>query len=289
MNKYVAVSNTTMSNYRARSCPKCGYYLGFSISQRLPKASQVAVTNFCLNCNYKLPVVSIVRGVRRSARPAKRGFLRMISGTATSAAVPGDTHQQSKTMGNAIRKTDYGRHLRIIGQDLENLHFSRFNLEFTGDAYLVWARPESGTGSQNPLLRISRSRLQKLWKNRTEPRTVGHQETYTDATEQPARRLRYSLQDLDRIERDRRQLRSRLSGNADGHGLSQLLRTIGELVEQRNERLLGISWQELSISMIAENSQGRKGIDIFRPDNLYDLWVKMYLKRDNRAISDTPR
>ena len=132
-------------------------------------------------------------------------------------------------------------------------------------------------------------KIKKLWKNRTELRTVGHEETYTDTTAQPARRLRYSLQDLDRIERDRRQLRRRHSGNADGHGLSQLLRTIGELIEQRNERLLGISWQELSISMIVENSQGRKGIDVFRPDNLYDLWVKMYLKRDNRAISDTPR
>lgn len=278
-----------MFKYRARSCPKCGYYLGFSISQRLPKAPQAAVTNFCLNCNYKLPVVSIIRGVRRPPRPPKRGFLRLISASPRSSATPLENPQTSRSMAKAIGNTDYGRHLRIIGQDLENLHFSRFNLEFTGDAYLVWARPESGTGDQNPLLRISRRRLQKLWKNRMEPHTVGHQETYTDASEHPATRLRYSLQDLDRIERDRRQLRRALSGNADGHGLSQLLRTIGELLEQRNERLLGISWQELSISMIAENSQGRKGIDVFRPDNLYDLWVKMYLKRDNRAISDTPR
>ena len=279
----------SMSKFRARSCPKCGYYLGFSISQQSPKPAQIAVTNFCLNCNYKLPVVSIIRGVRRSPHPAKRGLLRLISQSARAAALAPDIHKPSKSMGNPTGNTAYGRHLRIIGQDLENLHFSRFNLEFTGDAYLVWARPESGTTSHNPLLRISRSRLQKLWKNRIEPRTVGHEETYTDPSEQPARRLRYSILDLDRIERDRRQLRRRYSGNADGHGLSQLLRTIGELVEQRNERLLGISWQELSISMIAENSHGRKGIDIFRPDNLYDLWVKMYLKRDNRAISDTPR
>jgi len=289
MNMYFATSTMSMSKYRARSCPKCGYYLGFSISQRLRKAPQAAVTNFCLNCNYKLPVVSIFRGVRRPPRVPKRGLLRLISSSPRSRVAPFDNPQTSRSMGKASGNTDYGRHLRIIGQDLENLQFTRFNLEFTGDAYLVWARPESGTGEQNPLLRISRRRLQKLWKNRMEPRTVGHQETYTDASEHPARRLRYSLQDLDRIERDRRQLRRGLSGNADGHGLSQLLRTIGELLEQRNERLLGISWQELSISMIAENSQGRKGIDVFRPDNLYDLWVKMYLKRDNRAISDTPR
>jgi hypothetical protein len=50
-----------------------------------------------------------------------------------------------------VSGTHYGRHLRIIGQDLENLQFSRFNLEFTGDAYLVWARPESGFETHNPL------------------------------------------------------------------------------------------------------------------------------------------
>jgi hypothetical protein len=30
-------------------------------------------------------------------------------------------------------------------------------------------------------------------------------------------------------------------------------------------------------------------IDVLRPDNLYDLWVKMFLRRDNRALSDVPR
>jgi len=279
----------SMAKYRARSCPKCGYYLGFSISQRRPKPAQVAVTNFCLNCNYKLPVLSIVRGFRRRQRPAKRGRLRLIANGGYNMGKSLGTLRPSKSTGKAMGSTDYSRHLRVIGQDLENLQFSRFNLEYTGDVYLVWTKPESATVSQNPLLRISRSRLQKLWKNRMEPRTVGHEESYIDTAEQPARRLRYSLQDLDRIERDWRQLRRPESSNADGHGLSQLLRTLGELAEQRHERLLGISWQELSISLISENSQGRKGIDIYRPDNLYDLWVKMYLKRDNRAISDTPR
>jgi len=278
-----------MSKYRARCCPKCGYYLGFSISRRLPKLGRATVTNFCLNCNYKLPVVSIVRGVRRAARPAKHGLLKLISGNDRLATMTPDTPKPSKSTGNGFGNIDYARHLRVIGQDLENLHLDRFNLECTGDAYLVWMRPESATASPNPLLRISRNRLQKLWKNRVEPRIFGHEESYTNAASQPARRLRYTFQDLDRIERERRQLRRRRSGNADGHGLSQLLRTIGDLVEQRNERLLGVSWQELSVSMVVENAQGRKGIDVYRPDNLYDLWVRMYLKRDNRAISDTPR
>jgi len=277
-----------MSKYRARSCPKCGYYLGFSISQRLPKLGRAAVTNFCLNCNYKLPVISILRGVRRAPRPAKRGLLKLIFGGDRIDAMTPDTHKPIKSLGSAIGRVSYAHHLRVIGQDLENLHLDRFNLECTGDAYLVWLRPESATASQNPLLRISRNRLQKIWKNRVEPRILGREENYTNAASQPAKRIRYTVQDLDRIERDRSQQRRRRSSNADGHGLSQLLRTLGDLVEQRNERLLGVSWQELSVSMVVENAQGRKGIDIYRPDNLYDLWVRMYLKRNNRAISDTP-
>jgi hypothetical protein len=275
----------SMSNYRARPCPKCGYYLGFSISKRLSKAVQVAVTNFCLNCNYKLPVFSIWRGVRRAPRPLKRGLLRLIAGTDHSSAMNPNTHKHNKSMATS----DYAHHLRIIGHDLENLQLDRFNLECTGDNYLVWLRPELPTASQNPLLRISRNRLQKLWKNRVAPRAIGHEETYTNASSQPAKRLRYSCQDLDRIERDRRQLRRRHSRSADGHCLSQLMRTIGALVEQRNERLLGVSWQELSVSIVVETAQGGKRIDVFRPDNIYDHWVKMYLKRGNRAISDTPR
>jgi hypothetical protein len=91
------------------------------------------------------------------------------------------------------------------------------------------------------------------------------------------------------MERDRRQLRRDRRATTDGHSLSQLLRTIGEIIGQRGERLLGISWQEFSISMVVETPHGRKEIDVYRPDNLYDIWVRMYLKRENRAISDTPR
>jgi hypothetical protein len=192
-------------------------------------------------------------------------------------------------MDTPISPTDYARHLRVIGQDLENLRLAAFNLECTGDSYLVWVRPDAAAASQNPLLRVSRNRLQKLWKNKTQPHTLAQEEGYTNSASQSGKRLRYSAQDLNRMERDRRQLRRDRRATTDGHSLSQLLRTVGEIIGQRGERLLGISWQEFSISMVVETPQGRKEIDVFRPDNLYDIWVRMYLKRENRAISDIPR
>jgi hypothetical protein len=190
-------------------------------------------------------------------------------------------------MDTKISPADYARHLRAIGQDLENLHLSTFNLEYVGDAYLVWVRADNERDS-NPVFRISKNRLQKLWRNKMPPRPAGHEERDDRSQSEPGKRLRYSVQELDRIEREQRARRQQQSGNTDGHRLSQLLRTVGDLVSERGERLLGIAWQELSISVVVETSNGRKEIDVFRPDNLYDLWVRMYLKRDNRALLDTP-
>jgi hypothetical protein len=206
-----------------------------------------------------------------------------------SAALDSAGQPQVKEMDTRISPADYSRHLRAIGQDLENLHLSAFNLECTGSAYLVWVRSDPQSENSNPRFRISRSRLQKLWRNKAQPSVLGHEESYTLPSAQTGRRLRYSVAELDRIEREQRARRRHQNGSADGHSLPQLLRTVGDMIGQKGERLLGISWQELSVSTVVETAEGRKVIDVLRPDNLYDLWVKMFLRRDNRALSDVPR
>jgi hypothetical protein len=213
----------------------------------------------------------------------------LVYNTPNAAAFGTEGESQRNNMDTKISPADYARHLRAIGQDLETLHLVQFNLEFTGDAYLVWVKSGDQAENGKPLLRISKNRLQKLWRNRTPPRPIGHEEHYPISTSEMGRRLRYSVQDLDRIEREQRARRRQPSGSPDGHSLSQLLRTIGDLVGQRSERLLGIAWQDLSIGVVVETPQGRKEIDVFRPDNLYDFWVRMYLKRNIRASLDGPR
>lgn len=278
-----------MSKYRARLCPNCDYYVGFAITKHRSKHHVVSVTNFCLNCNYKLPVHSIVRGVAKRVRTPRRIALRLIRKAAPIAPRDLGNPSQGKEMDARIGPADYSRHLRAIGQDLENLHLSAFNLEFTGNAYLVWLRTDSQPENASPRFRISRSRLQKLWRNKIQPTVLGHEESYTLPSAQTGRRLRYSVQDLDRIEREQRARRRDQSGSADGHTLPQLMRSVGDLIGQKGERLLGVSWQELSVSTVVETAEGRKEIEVYRPDNLYDHWVKMFLRRDNRAISDIPR
>jgi hypothetical protein len=277
-----------MTKYRARHCPKCNYYLGFSIARPPFKSREISVTSFCLNCSYKLPISRIIRGIRRTTSPFRRGALRL----ASIANIEGTTSLETKVQGEITEKSfsqlDYPRHLRVIGQDLETLQLKTFNLECTEDSYLVWSRSSAAEEETNPLSGLGKNRLQKLWKNKSQPRSHAQEERFTVLSSVKAKRYRYCLRDIERMEYESRS-RRRKSGITDGHSLSQLLRTIGAMVGQRHERLLGISWQDFSINIVVETTQGQRKIDVFRPDNLYDLWVRMYLRRDNRALSDFPR
>jgi hypothetical protein len=178
--------------------------------------------------------------------------------------------------------------LRVIGQDLETLRLKTFNLECVGDAYLVWSPSGTAETEDHNVARVSKNRLQKLWKQ-AQPRSRGHEERFTLPSSLSTKRYRYSFRDIERMEHESRSHRRRKTSITDGHSLSQLLRTVGAVVGQRRERLLGISWQDFSISVVVETTQGQRQIDVFRPDNVYDLWVRMYLRRDNRALSDFPR
>ena len=168
-----------MSRYRARHCPNCDYYIGFSVVTHAARTGQTPITNFCLNCNYKLPMHSIVHGVRRAPRSSWRSNLHLVQGTTPSPADAGEAHSPHLTMDTSIRPDDYARHLRTIGQDLENIHLVAFNLECTGEAYLVWVRSENANDSSNPLVRGGKNRLQKLWRNTLHGRAVAREETFT--------------------------------------------------------------------------------------------------------------
>jgi hypothetical protein len=276
-----------MGKFRARHCPRCSYYLGFSVVKQPLKGRETSVTSFCLNCNYKLPIRGVFRGIRRTSFPRRRGALRLASMTEVKQMPTRET-LQADAAENAS-SVDYARHLRVIGQELEGLRLEAFNLECTGDGYRIWSRPGGAGSEDTSLSRLSKNRLQKLWRNKPQNRSYGQEELVTLPSSVRVKRYRYSLSDIDRMERESRSHRHPKASIADGHSLSQLLRTVGAIVRQKHERLLGISWQDFSINVVVETAQGQREIDVFRPDNVYDLWVRMYLRRDNRALSDFPR
>lgn len=274
-----------MAKYRARVCPNCNYYVAFSVSKTIVKPNQAAVTSFCLNCGYKMPVHTIIRGIRRAASPVRRGLLRLVKSAAQQDTATKKTDQ--RTEDTLIQPSDCARYLRAIGQDLENLCLTRFNLECTADTYLVWPRPDT-VDSQPLTSLLPNRRLRKLWTDHIQPRSQGREEYVTLSPLRRMKRYRYTTREVESIEQAGRRRRRIGSAIADGHSLSQLLRTVGALVQQRNQKLLGISWQELTASVVFENDRGQREIEVFRPDHLYDLWVRMYLRRNHRALSDFP-
>lgn len=277
-----------MANYRARICPSCGFFIGFSISKPLSGCSDSAITSFCLNCSYKLPVHTVAHGTRRNASRPRRAMLKLISKVQPDRYGLSPGHDsacaESPASGTIISTEDYSRHLRTLGQQLQRRCIDTFNLQCTGAAYRIWTREKIATPSNHFFGKFSACRLEKWWEFKNdasvnEPVTI----------ERFCRRQEYSLEDLGQLENAARRDRNLTSGFADGHSLSQLLRTIGCWVHQRNHRLLAISWRDLSVCVVVQTAQGRRELDVFRPDNLYDLWVGMYLRRNDRVLSDAPR
>lgn len=261
-----------MAKYLARTCPKCKYYLAFTLSKPVWKAKEIAIKSFCLNCNYKIPLRMVVLGNRSNRWQDVHRVKNYPSGTR-----PGARPNFRKILP---RTTSYSQPLRAIGQNLEALNIKTFNLECKGNTYLVWAKADAFPPQDSHHRLLNKGGLQAIWR-----KARGQSKVHPSPE---IRQLRYSPEYIDRLEHKGRARRLDLNGMPDGHSLSQLLRTIGDHVNKRSNCLLGISRQELSISIVVETAQGRREIDVFRLDNLYELWVRMYLRRSNRSSSMVP-
>jgi hypothetical protein len=269
-----------MAKYRARICPNCRYFLGFSVSKSTGSDKEVGVSSFCLNCSYRLPIHSILYGIRRAASNLRRARLKLASNFKMGRDLNparASTNEDAASQIRIVPPENCSAHLRAIGQQLQQEGIDNFNLQCTENRYAVWTRAETLTWPTRSFLDFGGGRLEKWWGNRT-------------ATSGPRShaRFEYSVEDLADMECRARIHRDPRGEFANGHSLSQLLRTIGSLVYQRNQRLLAISWRDSSICVVVETAQRKRQIEIFRPDNLYDIWVRMYLRRENRALSDVP-
>ncbi|HXG52058.1 MAG TPA: hypothetical protein VNN77_11715 [candidate division Zixibacteria bacterium] len=271
-----------MSKYRARPCPNCKYYVGFTVARSFFRAQQAAVTGFCLNCGYRLPVHTVIRGTRRVVSSFRKRWVKLVESEQGGAPGAPESPPPSQPARPPFDPGAFSRHLRTVGQQLEELRLREFNLECTEKAYRIWAPAQAALPEPLSGWRRPGERLRKWWAARLRRREP-------PAPDHPAPRLHYSRAEIERLDALGRSRRTAAGKAADGHSLSQLLRTVGALVSERNQRLLAVSWRDLGVCVVVETAQGKREIDVFRPDNLYDLWVRMYLRRNQRALSDVPR
>lgn len=263
-----------MMPYRARACPRCQYYVGYTVSKPYGESPEAFVKSFCLNCSYQLPVRAVLGGKKNLApRKTAHSLIRPLHRA-------NDFHGAAALSGNVTAHTahapspprNYPRDLRAIGQELEKRRFTMFNLKCSGDAYFVWS-------TENMAPPASHDRGYSQGDSETPMRLENPDDPNLQMLLDRIVGFHYSADDIARVDREGMRNRRHRSDATDGRRLSHLLRTVGEQVYRRRQRLLAVAWQGQQIGVVSETVKGRREMNVLRPDRIYDLWVKMYLRR----------
>jgi hypothetical protein len=88
--------------------------------------------------------------------------------------------------------------------------------------------------------------------------------------------------DVERFEREGRRKRHGVEKVPDSHSVSQVLRVIGTILDQKHGKLSYISKDEQVVTLAYELPGGRKTTEQYNVPALYDFWVRMYQKRSAR-------
>lgn len=178
---------------------------------------------------------------------------------------------------------DCAQALRAIGQDLERQDIRAFDIERQDDNYLVWVRDASAFGGNSAASGLGEKELEvaapEEWEGRVE---AEEDDDSIDLSASPAPQLRYTPDDVVDLDCTGKARRKNPNGMANGHSIPQLLRAVGGYVCQMKGRFQAVSWREQSVAVIYDTPLGRRELDVFRPDSIYDIWVSMYVRRSRR-------
>ena len=150
----------------------------------------------------------------------------------------------------------YDHHLRVIGQALEEQAINVFELKCQTGRYVINGTPDKPA---------SLSAALKRW------RTMGFK--------RGPRTLTYGAQDLDQLERLGRSKRVKPNGLPDFYNLSNMLRTLGAYLEDKNARLLEIQKRPMTITILYRNEAGSPNVEDRSIASFYNFFVEQYGKR----------
>ena len=167
-------------------------------------------------------------------------------------------------------RSSYAKELRALGQALEARHVVALDLVAVADVYAIRAKAHLSKGGK---LTIG-----KLWSAIT-----GNDEGKTGIQTVD---LRYSLEDIMKLDRLGRSKRTDPQGTPNPNTLSQVLRSAGSYLDLReHSSLIGISVHERWVTIRYQSADGQAQETRETIDHFYDYWVKMYLRRSQRLSS----
>ena len=165
--------------------------------------------------------------------------------------------------------------LRPIGAALEPLQIESFTLRVENEEIFIRAQKRE-VRHPTPVS----SAVPSVWD-------IFHRKKINASpAPQPASRvveLRYSYDDIVRMDSEGVARRVATGGKPDPGALSQMLRAVGAFVNQKQGRLLGVTMEGHDIAIDYESALKQKTTEKYTVASLYDYWVKMYLRRRERS------
>ena len=165
----------------------------------------------------------------------------------------------------------YSQQLRALGQQLEALPIERIAVQLGDGAYRV-------TGTKRYQAPAEETSEKSLWQ-----RLRGASKPAAAAPTIEPVDLFFSHEQLARIDVDAQQKRSAAPGGSDAHSISQILRAVGALVDQKQGRFMSVTKEGQDIAIEYESMAKRNTVEKYTVSSLYDYWVKMYLRRKERG------
>ncbi|MGH7829280.1 MAG: hypothetical protein ACREP8_03800 [Candidatus Binatia bacterium] len=134
--------------------------------------------------------------------------------------------------------------LRTIGQVIEEQRLEDFEIKSEGDSYRIRDVAQVKSFFKHPL------------------------------------EVRYTLDDITQLEREREAKRTGPSRTPDFTSLSQVLRTVGHYLDAKESHLLGISKRALLLTIEYETEQQSRREEEYLTSSFYDLAVRLYKQRE---------
>ena len=163
--------------------------------------------------------------------------------------------------------------LRVIGQLLEAANIRKFELETDGPNYIITCDPLTQNGE---------------W--------VPHEFSLSEFTAQTPRRpvvagpVRVRLPDIFRLETQAKQRRRQDSFQSEAYStVSQLLRSLGALLERMNVRVFQIRWGSNSVAVDCRRLDGRYDSVTYSLEKLQRLSASSLSRRSKRKFPNPRR
>ena len=153
--------------------------------------------------------------------------------------------------------------LRVIGQQLASLGIDSFEVEKSGDEFIVQMHRGEATGKSRTHAFLN-SVSQEIRRS-------------LDSTTQSTSPLHLRPAQILQADEENRSRREQPTAIPDPYKLSTLLRVLGDYLDRKRADEFAIAYDSASLTV----KYGQKS-ESLRIDTLYDLGVHMYLRRSNR-------